>query len=56
MITATVLAVFFVPVFYVAIQGLIEFISGPPTGKLHSAAIATPSAHDNVAVPGTQSH
>ena len=56
MITATVLAVFFVPVFYVAIQGLIEFISGPPTGKLHSAAIATPSARDNVMVPGTQSH
>ncbi len=56
MITATVLAVFFVPVFYVAIQGLIEFISGPPTGKLHSAAIATPSARDNVVVPGMQSH
>ena len=56
MITATVLAVFFVPVFYVAIQGLIEFISGPPTGKLHSAAIATPSARDNVMVPSTQSH
>ncbi len=56
MITATVLAVFFVPVFYVAIQGLIEFISGPPTGKLHSAAIATSSARDNVVVPGTQSH
>lgn len=56
MITATVLAVFFVPVFYVAIQGLIEFISGPPTGKLHSAAIVTPSARDNVVVPGTQSH
>ena len=56
MITATVLAVFFVPVFYVAIQGLIEFISGPPTGKLHSVAIATPSARDNVMVPGTQSH
>lgn len=30
MITSTVLAVFFVPVFYVAIQGLIELISGPP--------------------------
>ena len=56
MITATVLAVFFVPVFYVAIQGLIEFISGPPTGKLHSVAIATPSARDNVMVLGTQSH
>jgi HAE1 family hydrophobic/amphiphilic exporter-1 len=30
MISATVLAVFFVPVFYVAIQGLIELINGPP--------------------------
>ena len=30
MITSTVLAVFFVPVFYVAIQGLIEIINGPP--------------------------
>jgi HAE1 family hydrophobic/amphiphilic exporter-1 len=30
MITSTVLAVFFVPVFYVAIQGLIELLNGPP--------------------------
>lgn len=30
MVTSTVLAVFFVPVFYVAIQGLIEFWNGPP--------------------------
>ena len=30
MITSTVLAVFFVPVFYVAVQGLIELWSGPP--------------------------
>jgi HAE1 family hydrophobic/amphiphilic exporter-1 len=30
MITATVLAVFFVPAFYVAIQGLIELRNGPP--------------------------
>jgi len=30
MLTSTVLAVFFVPVFYVAIQSLIELISGPP--------------------------
>jgi HAE1 family hydrophobic/amphiphilic exporter-1 len=30
MITATVLAVFFVPVFYVAIQSLIELRNGPP--------------------------
>ena len=30
MITSTVLAVFFVPVFYVAFQGLIELRNGPP--------------------------
>ena len=30
MITSTVLAVFFVPVFYVAVQGFIELWSGPP--------------------------
>ncbi len=30
MISSTVLAVFFVPVFYVAIQSFIELISGPP--------------------------
>jgi HAE1 family hydrophobic/amphiphilic exporter-1 len=30
MLTATVLAVFFVPVFYVAIQSLIELLHGPP--------------------------
>ncbi len=30
MITSTVLAIFFVPVFYVVIQGLIEMLSGPP--------------------------
>ena len=30
MITSTVLAVFFVPVFYVAMQWLIELINGPP--------------------------
>jgi HAE1 family hydrophobic/amphiphilic exporter-1 len=30
MITATVLAVFFVPIFYVAIQSLIEMKNGPP--------------------------
>ncbi|MBL8822352.1 MAG: multidrug efflux RND transporter permease subunit [Planctomycetia bacterium] len=30
MITSTVLAVFFVPAFYVAIQSFIELISGPP--------------------------
>jgi HAE1 family hydrophobic/amphiphilic exporter-1 len=30
MITSTVLAVFFVPAFYVAVQGFIELINGPP--------------------------
>jgi hydrophobe/amphiphile efflux-1 (HAE1) family protein len=30
MITSTVLAVFFVPAFYVAVQGMIELINGPP--------------------------
>jgi len=30
MITSTVLAVFFVPVFYVAVQGFIELLNGPP--------------------------
>ncbi len=30
MLTSTVLAVFFVPVFYVAVQGLIELWTGPP--------------------------
>jgi hydrophobic/amphiphilic exporter-1 (mainly G- bacteria), HAE1 family len=38
MITATVLAVFFVPIFYVAIQGFIELLNGPP--KPHETALA----------------
>jgi HAE1 family hydrophobic/amphiphilic exporter-1 len=38
MITATVLAVFFVPIFYVAVQGFIELINGPP--KPHATALA----------------
>ena len=38
MITSTVLAVFFVPAFYVAVQGLIELLNGPP--KLFPAADA----------------
>ena len=33
MISSTVLAVFFVPVFFVLVQGLIELISGPPKPK-----------------------
>jgi hydrophobic/amphiphilic exporter-1 (mainly G- bacteria), HAE1 family len=38
MITSTVLAVFFVPIFYVAIQKLIELLNGPPKpreGQVH---------------------
>ncbi|MBX3400601.1 MAG: multidrug efflux RND transporter permease subunit [Gemmataceae bacterium] len=34
MITSTVLAVFFVPAFYVAIQSLVELINGPPKLKV----------------------
>ena len=33
MLTATVLAVFFVPIFFVAIQYLIELRNGPPVLK-----------------------
>ena len=33
MISSTVLAVFFVPVFYVVVQGLIEMVYGPPKPK-----------------------
>jgi hydrophobe/amphiphile efflux-1 (HAE1) family protein len=37
MITSTVLAIFFVPAFYVAFQKLIEFRNGPP--KFHATAV-----------------
>ena len=30
MMTSTVLAVFFVPIFYVVVQGVIEMLNGPP--------------------------
>jgi HAE1 family hydrophobic/amphiphilic exporter-1 len=40
MITSTILAVFFVPVFYVALQWLIERLYGPP--KAHAATAETP--------------
>jgi len=40
MITATVLAVFFVPVFYVAVQSLIELINGPPKHATPAPAVA----------------
>lgn len=45
MITSTVLAVFFVPIFYVAVQGWIEYWSGPPTFIVpaHAHPIAEPA-------------
>ena len=39
MITATVLAVFFVPIFYVAVQSLIELRNGPP--KPHTTPVGS---------------
>ena len=48
MITSTFLAIFFVPAFYVAVQGLIELINGPP--KL------LPGQHSTVEVPPTAGH
>lgn len=44
MVTSTVLAVFFVPVFYVAVQSLIEKLSGPPKPHEPEGAGATVSA------------
>ena len=49
MITSTVLAVFFVPAFYVAIQSLIELINGPPKPhdegeKKHAEEVAKETA------------
>jgi len=47
MIAATVLAVFFVPVFYVVIQSLIEWRSGPPAAPENQVAMAGASpAHE----------
>ena len=47
MITATVLAVFFVPVFYVAIQSLIELKNGPPKPRpgqvIHAPLVDEPA-------------
>lgn len=42
MVTSTVLAIFFVPIFYVVIQGLIEMLSGPP--KQHDSDHSQPAA------------
>jgi HAE1 family hydrophobic/amphiphilic exporter-1 len=46
MLTATVLAVFFVPIFYVAIQSLIELKNGPPKPRpgqvIHAPLEAAP--------------
>ncbi len=54
MITSTVLAVFFVPVFYVAIQSLIEMRNGPP--KLHPGEEVAVAGleHSEASQPATQ--
>jgi len=44
MITSTVLAVFFVPVFFLAVQGFIELLNGPPTGPSHKESAAETQA------------
>jgi HAE1 family hydrophobic/amphiphilic exporter-1 len=44
MLTATFLAVFFVPVFFVVLQGLIEWIYGPPK-PLPAADTTLPSSN-----------
>ncbi len=52
MVTSTALAVFFVPVFYVAVQGLIELWAGPPRarpGAVHLAADGVP--HGGLGAP-----
>jgi HAE1 family hydrophobic/amphiphilic exporter-1 len=45
MVTSTVLAVFFVPVFYVAVQGLIELVRGPRATGVPAGADGRPSAY-----------
>jgi HAE1 family hydrophobic/amphiphilic exporter-1 len=56
MVTSTVLAVFFVPVFYVAVQGLIELWSGPPrpvpTGGPHGPGRDGATGGNGVVSPG----
>jgi HAE1 family hydrophobic/amphiphilic exporter-1 len=52
MITSTVLAVFFVPVFYVAIQSLIELKNGPP--KRPADEDLPVAAHDETPPPNGQ--
>jgi HAE1 family hydrophobic/amphiphilic exporter-1 len=37
MVTSTVLAIFFVPAFYVAVQSLIELRNGPPQPHPHES-------------------
>jgi multidrug efflux pump subunit AcrB len=56
MLTSTVLAVFFVPVFYVAIQTLIEFISGPPVTHADvatEAVVTADAAAETTSEPST---
>jgi hypothetical protein len=52
MITATFLAVLFVPVFYVAIQHLIELRNGPPKAKPGEVSLGTDMIEGGGHVPG----
>jgi len=52
MITSTVLAVFFVPAFFVAIQYLIELRNGPP--KPHAGEVIPVAVGEDAAVPPTE--
>ncbi len=51
MITSTVLAVFFVPAFYVAVQGWIEYWNGPPPPQLGENAHVAADSHPPVTPP-----
>jgi HAE1 family hydrophobic/amphiphilic exporter-1 len=54
MVTSTVLAVFFVPVFYIAVQSLIEFFSGPP--RTPAAQSGVTEDHPRVRSPHDRDH
>jgi HAE1 family hydrophobic/amphiphilic exporter-1 len=56
MVTSTVLAVFFVPVFFVAVQGMIEFWSGPPQRVAADGSPATKAGGSAIHVPESNAH
>jgi HAE1 family hydrophobic/amphiphilic exporter-1 len=55
MITSTVLAVFFVPVFFVAVQGLIELINGPPKPHVEAVKLSADVQPDGQAAQASRS-